>query len=293
MLSSKEKVFFGKILGVQEGYRDVVEIDSLISVGRWLSPLSNEVVVSYLAADKLDLGLFNFGNRLSVSVPKKTDYSFNKNPFKSDVFLTSGVFNSQDENDQKIVFANLPFVQKLLNKSSNEISSVFVKSNNVGADMKKIKAFFGERFLVQSREQINETYYKMIKTESLILNLIMVLILIIAAFNSVGAIILLIVEKKNSVKTLLKLGVTKKQLQNIFFKHGLLISLIGGFIGLVFGFLIVWAQKTFSIITLYNTSIPYPVSLDLNNFFTVFLFVFLICTAGAFFASRNSLSIKL
>ena len=293
LLSSKEKVFFGKILGVQEGYRDVVEIDSLISVGRWLSPLSNEVVVSYLAADKLDLGLFNFGNRLSVSVPKKTDYSFNKNPFKSEVFLASGVFNSQDENDQKIVFANLPFVQKLLNKSSNEISSVFVKSNNVGADMKKIKAFFGERFLVQSREQINETYYKMIKTESLILNLIMVLILIIAAFNSVGAIILLIVEKKNSVKTLIKLGATKRQLQNVFFKHGVLISLIGGFTGLVFGFLIVWIQKTFSIITLYNTSIPYPVRLDFNNFFTVFLFVFLICTAGAFFASRNSLSIKL
>ena len=293
LLSSKEKTLFGKILGVQKGYRNVVEIDSLISVGRWLSPLSNEVVVSYLAADKLGLGLFNFGNRLSVSVPKKTDYSFNKNPFKSDMFLTSGVFNSQDENDQKIVFANLPFVQKLLNKSSNEISSVFVKSNNVGADIKKIKAFFGESFLVQSREQINETYYKMIKTESLILNLIMVLILIIAAFNSVGAIILLIVEKKNSVKTLIKLGVTKRQLQNVFFKHGVLISLIGGFIGLVFGFLIVWAQKTFSIITLYNTSIPYPVSLDLNNFFTVFLFVFLICTAGAFFASRNSLSIKL
>jgi len=293
LLSSKEKAFFGKILGVQKGYRNVVEIDSLISVGRWLSPLSNEVVVSYLAADKLGLGLFNFGNRLSVSVPKKTDYSFNKNLFKSDMFLTSGFFNSQDENDQKIVFANLPFVQKLLNKTSNEISSVFVKSNNVGADIKKIKAFFGESFLVQSREQINETYYKMIKTESLILNLIMVLILIIAAFNSVGAIILLIVEKKNSVKTLIKLGVTKRQLQNVFFKHGVLISLIGGFIGLVFGFLIVWAQKTFSIITLYNTSIPYPVSLDLNNFFTVFLFVFLICTAGAFFASRNSLSIKL
>jgi lipoprotein-releasing system permease protein len=293
LLSSEDKTFFGKILGVQEGYRDIVEIDSLISVGRWISPLSNEVVVSYLAADKLDLGLFNFGNRLSVSVPKETDYSFNKNPFKSDVFLTSGVFNSQDENDQKIVFANLPFVQKLLNKPSDEISSVLVKSNNVGGDIKKIKAFFGEGFLVQSREQINETYYKMINTEALILNLIMVLILIIAAFNSFGAIILLIVEKKNSVKTLLKLGVTKRQLQNVFFKNGLLISLIGGFIGLVFGFLIVWAQKTFSIITLYNTSIPYPVSLDLNNFFTVFLFVFLICTTGAFFASRNSLSIKL
>jgi len=293
LLSSKDKFFFGKILGVQKEYRNIVEIDTLISIGRWISPLSNEVVVSYLAADKLDLGLFNFGNSLSVSVPKETDYSFNKNPFKSDVFLASGVFNSQDENDQKVVFANLPFVQKLLNKSSNEVSSVFIKSNNIGADIKKIKAFFGESFLVQSREQINETYYKMIKTESLILNLIMVLVLVIAAFNSVGAIILLIVEKKNSVKTLIKLGVTKRQLQNIFFKHGVLISIIGGFIGLVFGFLIVWVQKTFSIITLYNTSIPYPVSLDFNNFFTVFLFVFLICTAGAFFASRNSLSIKL
>ena len=90
-----------------------------------------------------------------------------------EVFTSSGgVFNSQDENDQKIVFANLPFVQKLLNKSSNEISYVFVKSNKVGADIKKIKEFFGENFLVQSREQINETYYKMIKRESLILYLI-------------------------------------------------------------------------------------------------------------------------
>jgi len=293
LLSSEGKIFFGKILGVQESYRSVIEIDSLIGVGRWISPFSNEVVVSYEAADNLDLGLFNFENLLSIYVPKETNSSLNKNPFRSEVFLTSGIFNSQDENDKKIVFANLPFVQELLKKPYNEINSILIRSKNIDADLQKIKTFFGDSFLVHSRDHINQTYYKMIKTESLILNLVMVLILIIAMFNSVGAIILLIVEKKNSIKTLIKLGISKHQLQGVFFTHGLLISFIGGSVGLLTGVLIIWLQKTQSIITLYNTKIPYPVSLDLNNFITVFSFVFLICTVGAFFTSRNSLSIKL
>ena len=160
LLSSEGKIFFGKILGVQESYRSVIEIDSLIGVGRWISPFSNEVVVSYEAADNLDLGLFNFGNLLSIYVPKETNSSLNKNPFRSEIFLTSGIFNSQDENDKKIVFANLPFVQELLKKPYNEINSILIRSKNIDADLQKIKTFFGDSFLVHSRDHINQTYYK-------------------------------------------------------------------------------------------------------------------------------------
>ena len=48
----------------------------------------------------------------------------------------------------------------------------------------------------------------MINSEGLILNILMGLILLVAMFNSVGAIIILIVEKTKSIKTLIKLGAT-------------------------------------------------------------------------------------
>ncbi len=63
---------------------------------------------------------------------------------------------------------------------------------------------------MSSREELNQTYYKMLNVEGLILNILMGLILTVAMFNSIGAIIILIVEKRKGVQTLLKLGATKK-----------------------------------------------------------------------------------
>jgi lipoprotein-releasing system permease protein len=82
-LSSDGKNSFGTIIGVDNNYRDVIEIDSLIALGRWLNPESNESVVSYSTANKLNLGLFEYGNSLTVSVPAtKPRSGFNKNLLK-------------------------------------------------------------------------------------------------------------------------------------------------------------------------------------------------------------------
>jgi ABC-type lipoprotein release transport system permease subunit len=101
------------------------------------------------------------------------------------------------------------------------------------------------------------------------------------------------VEKQSSIRTLIKLGATESQIQNIFFGHGILISMFGGGIGLVAGLFFVWLQKTYSLITLSGTSIPYPVGFELSNVLTVFLFLTIICGAGSYLASKRSLKVKL
>ena len=170
---------------------------------------------------------------------------------------------------------------------------MLIKASDLKPNKTLLKNIFGDQFIVQSREELNETYYKMINSEGLILNLIMGLILIVAMFNSVGAIIILIVEKQSSIRTLIKLGATESQIQNIFFCHGILISMFGGGIGLVAGLFFVWLQKTYSLITLSGTSIPYPVGFELSNVLTVFLFLTIICGAGSYLASKRSLKVKL
>ena len=294
LLSSDGKNTFGTIIGVDNNYRSVIEIDSLIALGKWLDPETSESVVSYSTANKLNLGLFEYGNSLTVSVPAtKPRSGFNKSLFESSSFMASGIFNSSDEKDQRIVFSSLKSVQNLFQKNTFVITSLLVKTSDLKSTKTILKNIFGDQFTVQSREELNKTYYKMINSEGLILNLIMGLILIVAMFNSVGAIIILIVEKQSSIRTLIKLGATESQIQNIFFCHGILISMFGGGVGLLAGLFFVWLQKTYSLITLSGTSIPYPVGFEFSNVMTVFLFLTIICGTGSYLASRRSLKVKL
>ena len=143
LLSSDGKNSFGTIIGVDNNYRDVIEIDSLIALGRWLSPETNESVVSYSTANKLNLGLFEYGNSLTVSVPAtKPRSGFNKNPFESSSFMATGVFNSADEKDQRIVFSSLKSVQSLFKKNTSVISSVLIKTSDIRSAKTILKNIF-------------------------------------------------------------------------------------------------------------------------------------------------------
>jgi lipoprotein-releasing system permease protein len=294
VLSEGEKSAYGELIGVQQNYKEIVQTDSLLSLGRWVGLKSSEVVVSYNTASSLDLGLFEYGNGLQISVPlKKARQGFNKTPFKSRRFVATGVFNSSDEKDQRMVFAPLSSVQDLLDKKEGDISSILIKTYDPNGLKKLLSKEFTSEFTIKSREELNETYYKMINSEGLILNILMGLILTVAMFNSVGAIIILIVEKQKSIKTLIKLGATPFDIKHIFFGHGILISFVGGLLGLSLGVVFVWAQKTFSLITLSGTTIAYPVSFEASNIMTVFLFLLTICGIGSYVASKRSLKIKL
>ena len=295
LLSSDGKNTFGNLVGVDKNFRKVIEIDSIISVGRWLDLNSNEVLVSYYIADKLNLGLFNYGGVLSLGVPNNnSNSSLLKKPVRSLGFIPSGVYSSSNDKDQRTVFASLNSTRTLLKKDKKEITSILIKSfDNPKPLIKALKKVFNKGFLVSSREELNQTYYKMLNVEGLILNILMGLILTVAMFNSIGAIIILIVEKRKGVQTLLKLGATKKNIQNLFFKHGLMISLSGGAIGLFSGICFVSLQKSYSFITLAGTEIPYPVSLELSNIVLVVVFLLTVCSVGSYIASKTSLKIKL
>ena len=295
LLSSDEKNTYGRLVGVDKNFRNVIEIDSIISVGRWIDLGSSEVLVSYFLADKLNLGLFNYGEQLSVGVPNNNSgRSLLKSPFRTSGFIPSGVYTSSDVKDQRTVFSSLSSAQSLLKKNKEEITSILIKTFDDSRTLTKVlKKVFNEGYLVKSREELNQTYYKMLNVEGLILNILMGLILTVAMFNSIGAIIILIVEKRKGVQTLLKLGATKKNIQTLFFKHGLMISFSGGVIGLVSGICFVSLQKSYSFIKLAGTEIPYPVSLELSNVLLVIVFLLIVCSLGSYLASKTSLKIKL
>jgi lipoprotein-releasing system permease protein len=297
LLANQGKNSYGFLTGVDEKYNSVVEIDSLLILGRWISQELNDVVVSMEVADNLSLGLFNSEDGLTLLVPLiKPNSGLISSSFRSSFFMLTGVFRSSDEKDLKHVFTSIDSARTLLRIGNETVSGIIIKTtddtNNINLSA-KIKTLLGSSFLVKTKEELNETYYKMLKAEGLILNLLMGLILIVAMFNTVGAVIILVIEKQENVKTLYKIGATKRQIQSVFFKHGLLLSFSGGLAGLFLGCLIVFLQESYGFVLLSGTSIPYPVSFESQNFFLVILWLVLISVIGSYLASLASKKITL
>ena len=297
LLNSEDKNSYGVLKGVDKQYNSVVKIDSILVLGRWITQTLDDVVVSVTLAEDLSLGLFNYQGGLNVLVPSLgKSNSLLKSSFDSAFFMPTGVFQSADEVDQKNIFTSLSSARELLNLKDNAVSAVIIRSNEGvdGFDLsEKISSIVSDDFVIKTREELNETYYKMLKTEGVVLNLLMGLILVVAMFNTIGAVIIMIIEKQENIKTLYKIGATKQQVQNIFFKHGLLLSFSGGVLGLVLGCGVVYVQEEFGLIRLAGTSIPYPVSFDLKNFFLVTGWLLIVALAGSYLAALAAKKIKL
>ena len=126
-----------------------------------------------------------------------------------------------------------------------------------------INKIFGNRIIVKNREELNGTLYRMLNTEQVATYLIFTLVLIIALFNVVGAIIMMILDKQQNSRTLYNLGVTIKQLRRIYFVQGILVTTVGGIIGVLLGVLLIGSQLLFGWVKI--GSINYPVELNFLN----------------------------
>ena len=110
LVKNLENSEFASLNGVSEQYNSVFDIEKIITVGRWISsvPDSNEAVVSHALADRLSLGLYNYGGGLTILIPStKQGNNILQKPFYSSFYMVSGVFGSSEAADQKNIF--VPF----------------------------------------------------------------------------------------------------------------------------------------------------------------------------------------
>jgi lipoprotein-releasing system permease protein len=108
----------------------------------------------------------------------------------------------------------------------------------------------------------------MLNTENIVVYLIFTLVMIVALFNLVGALIMMILEKKGNLKTLFNLGTEINHLRKIFLLQGTLLSVFGGLAGLVLGIILVLLQQQYELIMITPT-LAYPVVFSFENILIV------------------------
>src|SRR5690606_29323977 len=231
----------------------------------------------------IGIGIYNMlgvptNNRtpMMVLTPKPgkgpiTGQGLNSKPYNELPLVVSGVYAVEEGLDKKYVFAQLPLVQNRSEKDSTTVSGINFKLLDLygGEDIKKaINGVLGDKVRVLTRAEQNVSLHKMLNTENLATYLIFTLVLIIALFNVVGAIIMMILDKQQNSKTLYSLGATLQELRRIYFVQGLLVTALGGLIGVFLGSLLIGSQLAFGWLKITNT-LAYPVEFNLVNLLVV------------------------
>jgi len=274
-LQYRGKNLIALIKGVDENFKNVIPVDSILFLNKWLTPDKDEVVIGLGISQKLSMGVLDYGNLLEIYVPKSgTGQIINPtDAFTKRKVVASGMYSVNSDLDSKYVFSDIEFAQSLLKLDATKVSALELKlalnanSKNI---RKQLKAVIPDEIIIKNRIQQNDGLYKMLNIENLFVYIFVSLIAAIAIFNIAGTIIMTILEKRRTIKTLSSLGLTIKEIRKIFFYKGVLMTLIGLLIGLLFGVITVFLQQKIGFIPI-TPSLPYPVKLEFINVVIVFI----------------------
>ena len=274
-LQYRGKNLIALIKGVDESFKNVIPVDSILFLNKWLTSDRDEVVIGLGISQKLSMGVLDYGNLLEIYVPKPgTGQIINPtDAFTKRKVVASGMYSVNTDLDSKYVFSDIEFAQSLLKLDATKVSALELKlipnadSKNI---RKQLKAAIPDEIIIKNRIQQNDGLYKMLNIENLFVYIFVSLIAAIAIFNIAGTIIMTILEKRRTIKTLSSLGLTIKEIRKIFFYKGVLMTLIGLLIGLLFGVITVFLQQKIGFIPI-TPSLPYPVKLEFINVVIVFI----------------------
>lgn len=295
LLTYRDMEHISSIKGVDESYTDVTKLKSAITHGAYEINSGSTVPRGVLGAGVsyfLGYGRISFEDPINVFVPRTGASAANfGNAFSSELIYPSGIFSVQPEFDEKYLFASLGFVRNLLGRR-NDLTSIEVKvaSGYEVDDVKEeIKKLFGNSFKVEDREEQQAIFLKVMKSESLFTFLVFALILTIATFTIMGSLSMMMLDKKDHLHTLWAMGADLQTLRLIFFKEGVLISLVGAGLGLLIGVAIVLAQQYFGLLEIGQNYVveAYPVELRFEDILLVVVTVSFLCGITSWLTSRR------
>ncbi|HEX7844460.1 MAG TPA: FtsX-like permease family protein [Chitinophagaceae bacterium] len=214
----------------------------------------------------------------------------------NDTIRSSAAFMIQQDFDNKYGITNIDFVKKTSRLAADEYSAVEIALKDPGEPQEvksSLQKLFGKEYKVYDRYQQNQSLYAVMNLERWVIYGVLCLILVVAAFNMIGALTMLVLEKRKDINVLHAMGGNKKFIQKIFLSEGILLALIGGGIGMLLATGIALLQINFHLIPLEGGSFLidyFPIKLRLMDFLLVGATVFIIALLASWLPSRKAAS---
>ena len=153
-------------------------------------------------------------------------------------FIVVGIFESGfNEYDSTLAYLSLQSCRDFL-QMGDTVTGIDIKVDDIyKADSiaRKIQGKLGFPFWTQNWMQMNKNLFSALRLEKRVMFIILSLIVLVAAFNIISALIMIVMEKSKDIAILKSMGANSRSIMKIFIYQGLIIGVIGTTLGCVTG----------------------------------------------------------
>jgi len=223
------------------------------------------------------------------------------------LFKVVGVFESgMYEYDANLSFILLKSAQKFFSMK-NGVSGIEIRVADIeeaGNIASVIQKELGFPYLVRDWMQMNRNLFSALKLEKIVMFIILILIIFVAAFNIVSTLFMLVMEKAKEIAILKSMGASCSSIMKIYSYQGLVIGLVGTFLGCATGFVIVpnlneivgFVESIFGIVA-FPSDVYYldrlPSKIQYMDSFLIIIFSVVICLVASLYPAWRASKLDL
>lgn len=208
------------------------------------SSRSKNILISEIISKKLKLSV---GDRMQV-------FFIQNEKQRARVFDVTGIYKTGlAEYDERYVITDLTHIQRLNGWDENQVAGfeVFVDDFSELERLEDIVYHsIGTELFSATVKELQPQMFDWLDLQDMNVRVIIILMLVVAGFNMISALLIMIIERVYMIGTLKSLGMNDGRIRNIFIYQALYLTGIGLFWGNLVGITLCLIQQHFGIITL-------------------------------------------
>jgi len=280
-----EEKLSGDFINLIDGNLDVLKNDE------------NNIILGRILAYNLNVIV---GEKVTLLIPKPMDDGTLEPVLEG--FTVKGIFEvGLYDYDASLALTNFEDLAHIL-KIGSSVTSIRYRADDVmfaPTITKSLQEKFGAKFKISDWSIDNESYFRAIKLEKMMMSLILSLIIGVAAFNIVASLVMVVTDKTAEIAVLRTLGMSPKNIVNVFFVQGIFIGWVGVILGVFIGLAIalnistiVPALEQFFSFQIMPGDIYYvteiPSKIEINDILLISVTAFLITSLATLYPSRSA-----
>jgi len=195
------------------------------------------VVLGKLLAARLAVGLGDtitlFSRGSGTLSPVTGQFAAVIMPLEVTGVFDSGLF----EYDESFMYVAMPVAQELagLGEAVNGIEIKTRDRDQIDAVRDRLEAVVPPQYSIVDWQQNNKSLFQALNLEKVGMGLILLLIILVAAFNIVSNLTMVVADKTREIGVLKAMGMTSRGIRRVFFAQGIVIGLVGTIGGVLLG----------------------------------------------------------
>jgi lipoprotein-releasing system permease protein len=209
-------------------------------------------------------------------------------------FVVVGIFDSgMSEIDSTLVYMNLSDAQKFF-ELGNAVTNIEIRVQDVyraQSVAQDIQRQLGFPYLTEDWSRLWPNLFSALRLEKTVYFLVLLLMVLIGAFNIVSTLIMVVMEKRKDIAILQSMGASRNSIRRIFLIKGCVIGVVGTLLGVFLGLVICMLIQKYRFIELPKDVFlisTVPVRIYLSNFLLVGFASLVVCLLASIYPARQA-----